>query len=101
NVLIILDNSGSMGRRAQCYLATGSDFSTCPLFNEAVTYGGMFEPMQCYLYVSASTRFDVSTTVKGAGTPAVAGKCASTDWDGNFLNWVTLRRLDMAKIALI
>jgi type IV pilus assembly protein PilY1 len=100
NVLILLDNSGSMGRRANCEFSTGSDGDACPTFNETTLYGGLFDPMTCYTYDSgADTRFEVpaGATVKTAlNTP-----CAATEWDGNFLNWVTLRRIDMAKVALI
>src|SRR5439155_17394997 len=47
------------------------------------------------------TRFDADTTAGVNPKAAVSTACPSTDWDGNFLNWVTLRRIDMAKIALI
>ena len=43
NVLILLDNSGSMGRRANCQFSTGADGNACPIFNETVTYGGLFD----------------------------------------------------------
>src|SRR5206468_2082194 len=99
--LIILDNSGSMGRRVQCVAAAGDDFSTCPTFDQTFSYGGMFDPMTCYTYNTTDTRFDADTTAGVNPKAAVSTACPSTDWDGNFLNWVTLRRIDMAKIALI
>ncbi len=101
NVLIILDNSGSMGRRADCVVGAGGDFSTCPTFDETVTYGGMFDPLTCYTYNTTDTRFDADATAGVNPKAAVSTACPGADWDGNFLNWVTLRRLDMAKIALI
>ena len=105
NVLIILDNSGSMGRRANCDFGSGAGpggYDTCPTFDETKTYGGLFDPSKCYLYdgppnVSPDLRFEPNST-----KATMATKCANnTEWDGNFLNWVTLRRLDMAKAALI
>ncbi|MBS0181826.1 MAG: hypothetical protein JSS39_05440 [Nitrospira sp.] len=100
NVLIILDNSGSMGRRANCTLSSGlssGGYDACPTFDETFRYGGLFDPMQCYLYDPADTRFEPVSGKKAS----INAKCGSTEWDGNLLNWVTLRRLDMAKIALI
>jgi len=105
NVLLLLDKSGSMGKRAYCDLSSGaSDYSSCPAFDEKLTYVGIFDSMKCYTYDATDTRFEVSATAKGApavGDPAVSGKCASADWDGNFLNWVTTRRIDSVKLALI
>src|SRR2546422_1151038 len=104
NVLILLDESGSMGRRVQCELQTGSDFSTCPTFDETFVYGGLFDSLTCYIYNTTDTRFDADTTVGVSPDfhrANVSTLCPAADWDGNFLSWVTLRRIDMAKIALI
>ncbi len=99
NVLILLDNSGSMGRRANCQFSTGSDGDACPAFVETTLYGGLFDTMTCYTYDATDTRFEVpaGATVK----TVLSTPCAATEWDGNFLNWVSLRRIDMAKVALI
>ncbi len=96
NVLLLLDKSGSMGRRADCDRSTGGDFTTCPVFVETNTYTGMFDPLKCYIYNGAAKRFQ-GTTVKGS----VSTACGATEWDGNFLNWVTIRRIDAVKQALI
>ena len=98
NVLILLDNSGSMGRRANCEFSTGSDFKPCPKFDETATYGGLFNTMLCYTYDAADAsgpRFETSSK-----KATISDACPDTEWDGNFLNWVTLRRIDMAKVAL-
>ncbi len=97
NVLLLLDKSGSMGRRADCDLSTGSDFENCAEFDETMTYPGYFDSMKCYTYDSANTRFEASGLLK----LSVSTTCASTLWDGNFLNWVTFRRIDAVKQALI
>ena len=60
NVLILLDNSGSMGRRTQCANATGTDFSTCPPFDETKSYGGLYDHLSCYTYNATDTRFEVA-----------------------------------------
>lgn len=97
NVLILLDKSGSMGRRADCDIPSGGAFATCPTFVETETYGGIFDSMACYVFDSANNRFDFGTTVKSVINTA----CGSTEWDGNFLNWVTVRRIDVVKFSLI
>src|SRR2546425_9111668 len=115
NVLIMLDNSGSMGFRALCndtpnlnqpYTAcptapeiygAGTTFVGAP-FVETVSFTGLFDSLSCYTYdvTAGNTRFVVTTTKATISTP-----CASTDWDGNFLNWATFRRHDALKKALI
>jgi type IV pilus assembly protein PilY1 len=103
NVLILMDNSGSMGYRAACDDTTNQsapNFNPCPsgtTFDETATYPGMFDTMACYTYDAGNTRFAASGTAKAAMTSA----CAATLWDGNFLNWVTFRRGDALKKALI
>lgn len=97
NVLLLLDKSGSMGRRADCDLSTGDNFENCAEFDETLTYPGYFDSMKCYTYDSANTRFEPS----GLPRLSVDAACANTLWDGNFLNWVTFRRIDAVKKALI
>ncbi|MDN5941301.1 MAG: hypothetical protein L0H94_05400 [Nitrospira sp.] len=91
-----------MGRRANCLLGSGGGagaYDACPTFDETDTYGGLFDTLKCYQYDSTDVRFEPV-----AGTKAsISAKCnsVSNEWDGNFLNWITLRRIDMAKVALI
>ncbi|GAH87857.1 unnamed protein product, partial [marine sediment metagenome] len=73
NILIILDNSASMN--AQAY--TGA-------YDHNTKYYGYFEPYKRYRYGSNIFVRDTS----GA-------------WDGNFLNWLTMRRIDVARKALM
>jgi type IV pilus assembly protein PilY1 len=105
NVLILMDNSGSMGYRARCDDTTNQSapsFNQCPgggLFDEMTTVTGLFDSMACYAYDAGAgnTRFVAS----GAPKTAINTPCGSTLWDGNFLNWVTFRRGDALKKALI
>src|SRR5438132_2869852 len=112
NVLMMLDNSGSMGYRAVCDDTpnAAAPYTACPTsplmypvgtpagapYIETVTFSGLFGPMSCYTYDQTNKRF-AATTTKGAITTA----CGSADWDGNFLNWATYRRHDALKKALI
>lgn len=73
NILIILDNSGSMN--LQAYRGA---------YDPATRYYGYFDPNTRYSYSSGKFMRD-----PGGG------------WDGNFLNWVTMRRIDVARKALV
>jgi len=82
NILFILDRSGSMNIRAYAgmpYAATNP-------------YVGYFEENKCYIYDNLQGRFD-------SPQPKSGGICVDR-WDGNFLNWVAMRRFDLAKWAL-
>src|SRR5438093_5339751 len=114
NVLILLDNSGSMGYRAVCDNTTNQAtlYTACPTspdiypagtpagapFIETVNFTGLFDSLSCYSSdaTAGNTRFVVTTTKAAINTA-----CAVTDWDGNFLNWATFRRQAAMKKALI
>src|SRR3989441_2024182 len=114
NVLIMLDNSGSMGYRGVCdNTDNGSTpYTACPTnpnqypagtaagapFMETAAFIGTFDSLSCYTYdaTAGNTRFVVTTTKAAINTA-----CAATDWDGNFLNWATFRRHDALIKALI
>ena len=89
NILFIIDSTSTMQHREYEGIA----------FTASTTFSGLFDPMKCYTYDSTDTRFEPSATAKGAATPAVAGTCASTLWDGNFVNWLAYRRADAVKKA--
>ena len=105
NILIMMDNSGSMGYRAACDDTTNQsapNFNLCPgggLFDQTRTYTGLFDPLACYTYDGAAgnTRFVMS----GSAKATIITTCGTTQWDGNLLNWVTFRRSDALKKALI
>ncbi|NKE72061.1 pilus assembly protein [Candidatus Manganitrophus noduliformans] len=94
NVLLLVDNSGSMNNCAysdkvdtgsgedDCLASSGSGLSD--QYQSTTTYGGYFESDKCYAY--ASSKFSPS-----------GSKPCSDAWDGNFLNWVTMRRIDITK----
>ena len=87
NVLLLLDNSGSMNNMA--YVAAA--------FDPAVSYGGIFTATECYNYTGGQFVPD-----SGTADPATPGTCTSGSflWSGNLLNYVTMRRLDIAKFAM-
>ena len=99
NIIILMDNSGSMSNRAcestSCgTLPTGAT-STTTTFTNTTRYSGYFDPLQCYTYNTTDTRFE-----SGTAKATVATACPNTEWDGNFINWATLRRFDAVKRAM-
>ncbi len=103
NILLILDNSGSMGGRAcdPTWCGVHSDASLVPVnenFVAASSYSGFFDSKTCYTYdvTAGNTRFQVSTV-----RASLTATCANTnEWDGNLLNWATFRRFDALKKAM-
>ncbi|HYA12093.1 MAG TPA: hypothetical protein VEF37_03840 [Thermodesulfovibrionales bacterium] len=109
NVMLLIDNSGSMFNFAYfdgfTTTATGDDndchssSSPCTGFTEpgaypTYTYYGYFDPDYWYTYTSS--RFVPSAPKTGSGLPGARAK-NSTEWDGNFLNWIAMRRVDIIR----
>src|SRR4030042_2860123 len=74
NILIVMDNSVSMNQAAY----EGD-------FNPERIYDGYFEPSAAYSYAGGGYFY-----INDLGT-----------WKGNFLNWLTMRRIDMVRKVLI
>jgi type IV pilus assembly protein PilY1 len=97
NIVLLLDNSGSMSGLA----CDRNDDGDCvdvadQVFTNTTTYSGYFDSLTCYSYDTADTRFESSAT-----KATLATACATTQWDGNFLNWATFRRFDALKKSMI
>ncbi|MEK7869984.1 MAG: hypothetical protein AAB271_06580, partial [Nitrospirota bacterium] len=101
NILLILDNSGSMGGRAcdatWCGIHSGGLLTPdTQNFVADSTYSGYFGSLTCYTYDATNARFEAST-VRGALSAACPN---TTEWDGNLLNWATFRRFDALKKSM-
>lgn len=98
NIVLLLDNSGSMSGLA----CDNNDDGDCrdPIdldFNNTTSWSGYFDTLRCYSYdTGADARFEPAT-VKATLSTA----CGNTEWDGNFLNWATFRRFDAMKKSMI
>ena len=100
NIMILLDNSGSMydfaytdGVNNDC-----SDSSTpCTGFDPTKTYYGYFDPGSWYAYGANNGNNRFYAYASKTQYPANPG---SSYWDGNFLNWLAMRRMDIIKKAL-
>jgi len=91
NVVIALDISGSMKAVAYRDTAAGNWSKNDTIhddFNPSTRYFGYFDSDSKYRYdTSTGKRFFV---VDDAG-----------DWDGNFLNWLSMRRMDVVRKVLV
>ncbi|HNN42727.1 MAG TPA: hypothetical protein PKL10_10595, partial [Nitrospira sp.] len=100
NIIILMDNSGSMSNRAcestSCGTLADGSTSTSTTWTNTTRYSGYFDSLSCYTYNTTDKRFE-SATAKAY----VYTACSTTEWDGNFLNWATLRRFDAVKRAMI
>lgn len=74
NILILMDNSSGMHQRAY-----NGDF------DPPITYDGYFDPSARYSYINDSN----------------FGRNLTGNWSGNFLNWLTMRRIDILRKVLI
>ena len=100
NIILLLDNSGSMADRAcdptWCgVLSTGGTTPVNQSFVATSSYSGFFNSLSCFIYDATNTRFDFAAT-----KATLATACSTTQWDGNFLNWAGFRRFDALKKAM-
>ncbi len=87
NVFILLDNSGSMNCPAYPGSYDPSQF-------DSGDYFGYYDPHSMYQYDSTNKDWNVTTADPASAT--TAQPIAS----GNFLNWATMRKIDVAKKLL-
>ncbi|MBH0199269.1 MAG: hypothetical protein HP497_07580 [Nitrospira sp.] len=99
NILVIMDNSGSMANRAcesaSCGILPDGTTSTVTTFVATTRYNGFADPLRCYVWDATDNRFE-----NGAVKAALNTACSSTQWDGNFINWASFRRFDAVKKAM-
>lgn len=102
NIILLLDNSGSMADRAcdptWCgVLSTGGTTPVNQSFVATSSYSGFFNSLSCYTYdaTAGNTRFDFAAT-----KASLNATCTATQWDGNFLNWAGFRRFDALKKSM-
>ena len=102
NIMILLDNSGSFYNYA--YRDTGNDCSSsaspCTQFNPSTSYYGYFDSNAWYQYSSSRFIPDPANPVNPTIGSSITNPNSSSDWDGNFLNWLTMREMDVSRKAL-
>ena len=68
-----------------------------PQTTDDYKYYGYFDPDYWYTYTS--NRFITTAPKTGSGITGERAKAAA-EWDGNFLNWLTMRRVDIVRKVL-
>jgi type IV pilus assembly protein PilY1 len=97
NVLLIVDNSGSMYEFAYKTPGTGdSSFDTS--YNSATSYYGYFDPTKMYAYSTTSGGYFLVDSTKTLDTTKFS---ATSGFSGNMLNWLTMRRVDIVRKVLV
>lgn len=69
-------------------------------FDSATKYYGIFDSERCYTYGANSFQIGTdSSAIKGTGN--YSATCPSTKWDGNFLNWLAMRKQEIIQKVLV
>lgn len=93
NLLLVVDNSGSMEEFAYKTAGKGNSTGTGAdgSYNSSTIYYGYFDATKMYKY-NVSGYFEVDST---------AAYSATSFWSGNMLNWLTMRRVDVVRKVLV
>ena len=87
NVLMLMDNSGSMNE--------GAFHKNAEAYDSTKEYNGYFAPTKCYSY--GSNKFTPGADKAATGNPCSGG----TPWLGNFLNYMTMTKLEIVKWVMM
>lgn len=63
-------------------------------YKHSITYYGYFDPYKCYSYTGSGAN------AKFVPVSVTTNKYCSGQWSGNFLNWLTMSRMDVLKKVL-
>src|SRR5947208_4240897 len=88
--------TGNCANYCSNYAGAGLTVTDTENFNSSKTYFGLFDSFGCY---SQGTNTFDTRVAKAATDTTIA--CASGKWDGNFLNWLSNRKIDLAKKVMI
>lgn len=65
-------------------------------YTHSFEYYGYFDPNQCYSYDTANNRY----SPEGETSDGYCDNVSGGDWSGNFLNWVSMARIDVVRKIL-
>lgn len=92
NVLLLVDNSGSMYEFAYKTPGSGNN-SYDTSYTPGTAYYGYFDSTKMYKYLTTSGGYFQVDTSKAQDN--------NSFWSGNFLNWLTMRRVDILRKILV
>ncbi|MCP4406918.1 MAG: hypothetical protein GY807_04005 [Gammaproteobacteria bacterium] len=95
NVIISLDTSGSMKIPAYGQIGKSWSSDVHDNFDPSTVYYGYFDPTKYYVYDDDPAKlFFIEDPVSPSAK-------TTDNWDGNFLNWLSMRRFDIVRKVLI
>jgi Tfp pilus tip-associated adhesin PilY1 len=93
-----------MSRDEQLFKKAYSDFTDLDgdglldtSYQDTFDYSGYFDSSLCYSYSTTNSRFKAAAAATGTNQHECTG---ATYWSGNFLNWLSMSRLDMVRYVL-
>jgi type IV pilus assembly protein PilY1 len=93
-MMMVMSRDEQLFNRAYSdYTDLDSDGTIDTTYTDSFDYSGYFDSNLCYTY--SSSVFKASAAATGTYTHQCSGK-----WSGNFLNWVTMSRLDLLRYVL-
>lgn len=68
-------------------------------YKDTINYSGYFDTKSCYNYNSGSSEFERAAAAAGSNGHHCSGVTGGR-WSGNFLNWVSMTRMDVLRQVL-
>ena len=105
NVMLLMDISGSMFNFAYTdgfKTTTTADDNNCTATEPCTgfTTPGVYPTYKYYGYFNSDSWYTYGSSKFSSSRLKTAGAKSSTEWDGNFLNWLTMRRIDIIRKVL-
>jgi type IV pilus assembly protein PilY1 len=95
-VMLLLSRDHELSKKAYTdYSDLNGDGVLDTTYTDTENYYGYFDSKRCYAYSSGNSRFEPSAVATGANLHECSG-----GWSGNFLNWVSMTRLDVVRKVL-
>ena len=69
-------------------------------YKHSIAYYGYFDPAKCYKYVSDRFEPETVNVVRDVSGNLIPTYCNGNQWSGNFLNWVSMTRMDAVRKLL-
>lgn len=98
-MMIVMSRDEQLFNKAYTdYTDLDDDGTIDTTYNDKFNYAGYFDSKLCYTY-SSSLLGGASFTAAAAASGANSHSC-SGQWSGNFLNWISMSRLDIVRSVL-
>jgi len=95
-LMLVLSRDHELSKKAYTdYSSLRSNGTLDISYVDAIEYYGYFDTRRCYSYNSGAGRFEPSGLAGGTYSHHCSG-----EWSGNFLNWVSMTRMDVLRKTL-